>query len=301
VTSTDNNEDLDVLDIAVVALGGGHGLANTLRAARLYAKGITAVVSLGDDGGSSGILREEYAIAPPGDIRRCLSALADRESFLGQHLEHRVVNGVLEGHPVGNLLLAGLTLASDDFEGAVAEVAGLVGAVGTIYPATTVPVTLVAETDQGTVSGQVAVDGAKSIYQLSYVPVDPPVPTGVLRAIAEADQVVLGPGSFFTSVLASASLPAVRQALAMTEAQRVLVANISGSPERVSPLDLSTHMDALAEHGLKIDVVLADSSLDIGKVGDVSVVQAELANSNGTSHDPKRLATVLAEVHLASR
>ncbi len=301
MTSSARNKSTDIQSIAVVALGGGHGLARTLEATRLYASEITAVVSLGDDGGSSGTLREEYAVAPPGDIRRCLSALADHDSFLGQHLEHRVSDGSLDGHPVGNLLLAGLTLAADDFEAAVAEVADLVGAVGKIFPATKIPVTLVAESDQGTVSSQVAIDEAEGIHELRYLPPDPPVPSGVLNAISEADQVVLGPGSFFTSVLASASLPSVRRALGATEAQRVLVANISGSPDELLPVDISSHIDAMAEHGLKIDVVLADSAQDVSQITDTHVVQADLADRNGLSHDRDRLAQALRQVYLSAR
>ncbi len=300
MTSNDKNTIENSRSIAVVALGGGHGLARTLRAARLYADEITAVVSLGDDGGSSGELRAQYAVAPPGDIRRCLSALADLDSLLGRNLEHRVTSGSLEGHPVGNLLLAGLTMATDDFEASVAEVAELVGAVGKIFPATKVPVTLVAETDNGTVRSQVAIDDSSGICNLRYEPADPPVPSDVLQAIVEADQVVLGPGSFYTSVLASASVPAVRRALNETEAQRVLVANTSALPGESPPVVVATHLDALADHGLKIDVVLADERLDTSGVDSARILQSRLVESDGFSHDPQRLAEALTDAYLSA-
>src|SRR3954454_15476659 len=141
----------------VVALGGGHGLAATLQAARRYAGSVTAIVSVADDGGSSGRLRAALGIPAPGDLRRCLVALGDPDSIWARSFEHRFTSGELEGHAVGNLVIAGLTAATGDFAMALKEAGRLVGTVGQVLPATSGPVVLLAEADTGSVSGQVAV------------------------------------------------------------------------------------------------------------------------------------------------
>ena len=281
---------------AVVALGGGHGLASTLQAARLYADEITAIVSLGDDGGSSGQLRSDYAVPPPGDVRRCLSALASDDSMLGAALEYRHREGVLEGHPLGNLLLTSLAIASGDFEESIAEVSQLIGSVGTIYPATTVPVTLIADADQGTISSQVKIESSTGIRNLRYQPSDPPVPDGALAAIDEADQVIVGPGSFFTSVLAAASIPKIRRALRRTEAQKVFVANISGPTGPNTTPAIAAHIGALADYDLKIDVVIVEESTDTSHLTSVELARFSLASEDCWSHDPQRLAHALSHV-----
>ncbi|MEY2468685.1 MAG: hypothetical protein QOF21_1383, partial [Actinomycetota bacterium] len=170
---------------SVVALGGGHGLATTLRAVRTYAGQITAVVSVADDGGSSGRLRRALGIPAPGDLRRCFGALADDNSLLAQAFEHRFDAGELDGHPVGNLVIAGLTAASGDFVAALSETGRLVNAVGTVLPATIDPVVIRADLDDGsTLSGQVAVDSAHGITRVYLEPPSPATPDGVCDAIA---------------------------------------------------------------------------------------------------------------------
>ncbi|MEZ5230988.1 MAG: uridine diphosphate-N-acetylglucosamine-binding protein YvcK, partial [Acidimicrobiales bacterium] len=188
----------------VVALGGGHGLAASLRAARSYAGAIAGVVSVADDGGSSGKIRRDLGLPAPGDVRRCLSALAGNDSLLARSLEHRFDAGDLEGHPIGNLLIAGLANATGDFEAAIAEVARLVGAHGHLYPATLGSVTLLADSDSGPLRGQVTIERATNIRNLRFEPPDPRAPEAAVRAILDADQVIIGPGSLFTSVLAVA-------------------------------------------------------------------------------------------------
>ncbi|MBW3615554.1 MAG: uridine diphosphate-N-acetylglucosamine-binding protein YvcK, partial [Actinobacteria bacterium] len=200
----------------VVALGGGHGTAVTLQAVRRYAGDIAAIVSVADDGGSSGRLRAVVGVPAPGYGRRCLSALAADDTLLARSLEHRFEGGPLHGHALGNLLLAGLTLASGDFVAAVEEVGRLVGAQGALVPATAHPVTLVADSDAGTLDGQVTIERATGICDLRFHPADPPAPSAAIDAIECSTQVVLGPGSLFTSVLATAVLPDLRDALART-------------------------------------------------------------------------------------
>jgi uncharacterized cofD-like protein len=281
---------------AVVALGGGHGLAASLRAARRYAGRLTGVVSVADDGGSSGRLRAELGISAPGDIRRCLSALAGDDTLLARSLEHRFDSGPLDGHALGNLLLAGLTVAGGDFSAAVAEVARLVGARGELFPATTRPVSLVADSDGGRLVGQVTIERASGIRDLRFEPADPDAPPGAVRAILEADQVVLGPGSLFTSVLATAVVPAIRQALADTRAQRVYVANVATAIGEAHGFGLAEHLEAIAKHGVGVDVVLAPvGTAGLAEVA-LPIVIAPLAAADGWGHDPELLGPALASL-----
>src|SRR5436190_21832375 len=180
----------------VVALGGGHGLAATLQAARRYAGDIHAIVSVADDGGSSGRLRAAFGIPPPGDLRRCLVALADRDSPWTVAFEHRFQTGEFEGHAFGNIVIAGLAEAHGDFQLAVDTVAAALGAAGRVIPATREPVILKAEIrspdgDGGrSIEGQVAVQESSGISSVSIVPADAAPPDAALEALAGADQVV---------------------------------------------------------------------------------------------------------------
>ncbi|HEU5083708.1 MAG TPA: uridine diphosphate-N-acetylglucosamine-binding protein YvcK, partial [Acidimicrobiales bacterium] len=200
----------------VVAIGGGHGLAMLLKAVRTYAGRVTAIVATGDDGGSSGRLREDIHMPAPGDLRRCLTSVSPHHE-LAEALEHRFQEGDLAGHAVGNLVLAGLVDAGHDLAGAAAHLSrwlGLDPAEMQVLPATEVPVDLVAETVDGTVRGQVEIEGAGRLVHIGIDPADPPVPVAATEALAAADQIVLGPGSFYTSVLAPAVVPRIRDCIA---------------------------------------------------------------------------------------
>lgn len=282
----------------VVALGGGHGLATSLRAARRYAGDITAVVSVADDGGSSGRLRQALGIEAPGDLRRCLVALAgDEESVLARAFEHRFEAGELEGHALGNILIAGLASATGDFQAALFEAGRLLGAVGTVHPATTSPVVLKGEAATGPVEGQVNVSEAGRISAVSLVPPDAEAPPEALEAILTADQVVLGPGSLFTSVLAVAVVPGIRDALDATPAQKVYVCNLHPQDPETTGYDAAAHVAALVAHGIEPDVGLGDSDARVttGEVG-IPWVDRPLARSDGLAHDPAKLAIALQEL-----
>lgn len=284
---------------AVVALGGGHGLAATLRAAKCYAGTLSGVVSVGDDGGSSGRLRQDLGVAPPGDLRRCLSALAADDSLLARALEYRFEEGGLRGHPIGNLLVTALSLAGDDLQAAVDEVARLIGAAGRVFPATSVPVTLIADSDAGTLAGQVTIERASGIRNLRFDPVDPPGSPEAAEAVVQADQVILGPGSLFTSVLATAVVPAVRASLAATTAQRVFIANITNEKGEARGFGLREHLATLADHGITIDVVLAapEAVETVDTVAEpIPIVVKPLGSGDGWSHDPALLGPALAEL-----
>ena len=249
----------------VVGIGGGHGLAVTLLAATGYATELTAVVSVADDGGSSGRLREATGLPAMGDIRRCLSSLADPKSRLGEILEHRF-EGELDGHAFGNLLIAALA-ERVGFTLAIDEVTRLVAAPARIRPVTETPVVLVADTDAGPVRGQVAVQRCSDIKRVALEPADALPAPDVVEAIAGADQIVLGPGSLYTSVLAALALPAIREAVAGSAAQVVYVCNLRPQVPETSGYDVGAHVDALNHHGVEPDVVICHpDALPSGRV-----------------------------------
>ncbi len=287
----------------VVAIGGGHGLAASLRAIRRYAGDITAVVSVADDGGSSGRLRQLLSMPAPGDLRRCLSALANPESRLGAALEYRFPTGDLAGHALGNLLIAGLAEADGGFVGALDEVGRLVGSVGRVLPATTEPVTLMADAGCAAgIEGQVAVQNTAGIRRLTIRPASATTPPEVLAAITAADQVVIGPGSLFTSVLAAAIVPAIRSALCDVAVPRVYVCNLGPQSPETDGLSAADHAEALVGHGVPIDVMVCHPG-PLGcraeqqeRLGGLRCLEREVAHPGGAAHDSALLAAVLAEL-----
>lgn len=299
MTSTASRQpsSLDPAGPAVVALGGGHGLAASLRAATGYASSLTGVVSVGDDGGSSGRLRTEFGVAPPGDVRRCISALVSQESLLSQALEYRFADGELEGHPIGNLLLAGLAMVAGDFEHAIDELCRLVGVDGSIVPAASVPVRLLADSDQGEITGEVTIEHATGIRNLRFDPAEPPVSPKAVEAVLGADQIVIGPGSLFTSVLATAVVPGILAAVDKNPGQHVYVANVATEKGMARGFGLAAHLAALADHGVTVDVVIAPHTAPEEELDGVRVVRAEVGAHDGWGHDPQRLGEVLGQVY----
>jgi uncharacterized cofD-like protein len=286
----------------VVALGGGHGLAASLQAARRYAGEVCAIVSVADDGGSSGRLRAAFGIPAPGDLRRCLVALADPGSPWTSAFEYRFAAGELEGHAFGNLVLAGLAEATGDFSLALLEAGRVLGAAGRVLPATTEAVILKAELrspdgNGGTsIVGQVAVQESAGIAGVSIVPADARPPDAALEALAAADQVVIGPGSLFTSVLAVVAVPALRDTLATTRGQKVYVCNLGPQHPETAGYDVAAHVDALRSHGLEVDVVLCHpGALPKGAL-DVPCVERPVARADLLAHDPVRLAAALSDL-----
>lgn len=277
----------------VTCVGGGHGLAATLRSVRPWASDIVAVVSVADDGGSSGRLRHDPGIIPPGDLRRCLSALAEPGSILGAALEHRFRDGELEEHALGNVLIAGLVEHGLDVEAALAEVGRLVGASGRVLPAASVGVTLTGVGPSATsVEGQVRVQHTSGVRRVRIAPADAPSPPSVRAAIVAADLVVLGPGSLLTSVLAAAVVPGVLEALQATTATRALVVNLGpqrGEAEGLSPDD---HVRIVADHDVPVDVVLADPRF-APTIADIPAVVAPVGVEGSAVHDPGLLGPAL--------
>ncbi|MEP6462381.1 MAG: uridine diphosphate-N-acetylglucosamine-binding protein YvcK [Frankiaceae bacterium] len=258
----------------VVALGGGHGLATSLAALRTVTTAVTAVVTVADDGGSSGRLRAELGVLPPGDLRMALAALTsdgpDGE-LCAAVLQHRFGgDGALAGHPVGNLLLAGLIEVLGNPVAALDALGRLLGVQGRVLPVSCESMDIVADVvgvHPGNpyrishVHGQVAV--ATTTGQVVAVRPIPPRPTAcpeAVAAIAGADFVVLGPGSWFSSVLPHLLVPDILAALAATKAHRILVLNLAPQVGETSGFTPETHLEVLAAHapGLTIDIVLAD-------------------------------------------
>jgi uncharacterized cofD-like protein len=262
---------------AVVALGGGHGLAASLKALRLVTDRITAVVTVADDGGSSGRLREEFDVLPPGDLRMALAALCDDTEWGHQWrdvLQHRFAgDGQLAGHAVGNLLIVSLwDLLGDTVEG-LDLVGRLLNARGRVLPMAAVPLNIEAsvmgaEPDQPfeitTVRGQAEVATTMGrVLAVRLNPDEPPACDEAVAAIKDADWVILGPGSWFTSVMPHLLVPGVREALVATPAKRILTLNLVMHTGETEGFSAANHLEVLAAHApdLHLDVVLADSDV----------------------------------------
>ena len=278
-----------------MAIGGGHGTAVTLKAARRYAGLLTGIVSVADDGGSSGRLRELLNVVALGDIRKCLVALAEQDSALAVAFERRYDEGELAGHALGNLILLGLIDATGDLVQGVREAALLLGARGDVLPATTEPVVLKAESAQGTVAGQVAVMGTGDLWAVSLVPDDAQPPPLAVERILGAEQVVIGPGSLFTSVLAAVSVHGIAEAVAQSDAQVVYVCNLRPQVPETDGFDVAAHVAALARHNVMVDVVVCDSIQGMG-IGatDICVRDVPLTGENRLVHSPAKLAEALS-------
>lgn len=280
----------------VVAVGGGHGLAASLRAGRLYAGELTGIVSVADDGGSSGRLRRQLGIVPPGDLRTCLVALADDDALLAQVFEQRfdADTDELTGHALGNLIIAGLMACAGDVQMGLDEAARLLRAEGRVIPAATEPVVLKASSDAGDIEGQTAVQGTAHIQRVSVIPADAVAPDAALAALARADQIVVGPGSLFTSVLAALAVPGIAEGIRTASARTVYVANLHPQPAETEGFDVADHVAALVAHGIDVDAVVADTTaIALGRLG-VPVFDVPLAKANGLAHDPTKLASALA-------
>lgn len=304
----------------VVALGGGHGLSASLTALRRVTDQLTAVVTVADDGGSSGRLREEFNCLPPGDLRMALAALCsdDHEGRAwADVLQARFDgDGPLGGHAIGNLLIAGLWQHLDDEVAGLDMVADLLRTRGRVLPMSSVPLEIEADVlgldpfapdEVCTLSGQATVAKTRATVQsVRLIPDQPPARPEAVEAVRRADAVVLGPGSWFTSVIPHLLVPDLAKAILETTAKRVLVLNIAPA-EETDGFSPSRHIELLAEHtpGLRIDVVIADQSFAVsdphleafvGSLGGQLVTADVAARDGSATHDPNRLAAVFSEV-----
>lgn len=286
----------------VVALGGGHGLSIALRAIREYAGEITAVVSVADDGGSSGRLRRDLDVPAPGDLRRCLVALASEEGPWPAAFEHRFSSGELADHALGNLLLVGLAETLGDLTAALDESGRLLGAVGRVLPATLGPVSMTARVGDDDVRGQVAIARAGKhgrIHEVRLTPSDPLASPDALEAIARADQIVLAPGSLYTSIVAVLCVPQIRAAVDKAPGRVVQVANLAMENETTGH-DGTDHLRAILEHGGRVDQFLYDPdhglAVDPGAIAALGAepLGAPISGPGDTGHDLQQLAKALS-------
>jgi len=304
----------------VVAVGGGTGLAALLGGLKHYTSNITAVVTVADDGGSSGALRRDLGVLPPGDIRNCLVALADDESLLRQLFQYRFpADGGLQGHSFGNLFLAALSEVTGDFDRAVQESTSVLNIRGRVLPATLENVELHAEVAGGAeVAGESSITASEGLpLRVWLLPEKAAALPQALEAIEAADLIILGPGSLYTSVIPNLLIPEVRDAIAGTAAPVVYVCNVMTQPGETDGYTAADHVAALYRHGAEglVDVVLVNDtpapkglSEAYGRSGSVPVevderrledlhVQVVHAGVAGGSdvfrHDPQRLAVAV--------
>ena len=308
----------------IVALGGGHGLYATLSAARRLTPHVTAVVTVADDGGSSGRLRSELDVVPPGDLRMALAALASDSphgQLWGTIMQHRFGgSGALAGHPIGNLLLAGLNEVLADPVAALDELGRVLGLKGRVLPMC--PIALQIEADVGglesdprmsrTIRGQVAVaTTVGKVRRVRLLPSNPPATRQAIDAIMAADLVVLGPGSWFTSVIPHVLVPQLAEALQATAARRALVLNLVAEPGETAGFSAERHIHVMAQHapGFTVHDIVVDAAGVPGErereqlrrtaaILNAQVEFADVSRPGTPLHDPARLAAALERVRL---
>ncbi|MGM9594454.1 MAG: uridine diphosphate-N-acetylglucosamine-binding protein YvcK [Candidatus Onthomonas sp.] len=253
----------------IVAIGGGTGLSTMLRGLKYYSRNITAVVTMADDGGGSGVLRQDLGMPPPGDIRNCLQALANVEPIMEDLLAYRFQDGVLAGQSFGNLFLAALDGISPSFDQAVEKMNQILAVTGRVLPVTNSNVNLVAEFENGTyVRGESKIFAFKRAQhcRIRRVRMEPSPVTALpraLEAIRDADVIVLGPGSLYTSVIPNLLVSGVAQTIAESKALRLYIANIMTQEGETEGYTLSEHIRALEDHGVPgmVDLCLANSAV----------------------------------------
>jgi uncharacterized cofD-like protein len=310
---------LDPSGPSVVAIGGGHGQAAALEAIQTYAGAISALVTVADDGGSSGRL-SELGIPPPGDVRRCLLALTPDPSLWSELFAHRFSAGDISDHSLGNLILAALANIFGDFTTAVDTAARMLGALGEVVPVADEPVTLSAVIDDVVVRGQAAITATPGhISRLEIEPSDTMASQRALAAVAAADQIVLGPGSLYTSVVSALRIPMLAPAVMSARAQRVFVLNLVTQDGETLGMSGAEHVEALAEHvGIEGPgvVVAHEGPIEIPPGHDpVKVTVEDVARygwelvfadvndewSDWPQHDPLKLGRVLEKLAKAGR
>jgi uncharacterized cofD-like protein len=300
----------------IVALGGGTGLSTLLRGLKAYSANITAIVAVADDGGSSGRLRQQLGIVPPGDIRNCIAALADAEPLMTQLMQYRFPPGSgLDDHAFGNLFIAAMTAVTGDFDEAVRESNRVLAVRGQVLPATSVPLNLTAQLASGrVVRGQAALSQVtEPISRVEIDPGDVRATPEALERILEADLIVIGPGSLYTSVIPNLLISDIHDALSAADGLRVYVCNVATQPGETGGFTASRHLTTLFDHvgDQLVDIVLLNRNraarqplgwlgqpvqLDTRQLEEIPVVVVEddlIDDQNAHHHDPDKLAAVL--------
>lgn len=301
----------------VAALGGGTGLPATLRAWKRLTSNITAIVTVSDDGGSSGRLREQLGMPPPGDIRNCLVALAEAETLMTELMQHRFANGSdLKGHSFGNLLIAALTDITGRFDAAVKESSKILRVFGSVIPVTTTPVSLIGYTRTGEViRGESLLPAVGSkVERVELSPSNSEPNPEALEAIRNADVISIGPGSLYTSLLPVLIVPGIADAIRKSSARKILIFNIATQPGETRGYSAADHLEAIERHiGKNIfDLILFNSRVGTPppdsvpfefittteeEVMGIPVLRADLAQTEVPwRHDTEKLSIALSKV-----
>jgi uncharacterized cofD-like protein len=303
----------------IVALGGGTGLSMLLRGLKEHTGNLSAVVTVADDGGSSGRLRDELGLPPPGDLRNCIAALADAEPLMTRLFQYRFNEGTgLEGHSFGNLFIAAMTSVTGNFEDAVRETSRVLAVRGQILPSTLAMVTLSAVThDDEAIHGESKITARGSrIKQVFIHPENAQANPDAIRAILDADMIVVGPGSLYTSVLPNMLVEGIRRAIEMSKAVKVYVCNVATEHGETDTFSVSDHYVALEEHvnGLAFHYVIANNNIaknglpeafhaepvriDQVQLNGTAVIAADvISEENRYHHDAQKLAATVMSIY----
>ena len=313
---------------SVVVIGGGTGLSNMLKGLKLRTSKLTAIVTMADDGGSSGMLRDELGMPPPGDVRNCLQALANTEPTMERLLAYRFSEGVLKGQSLGNLFLAALNDMSDSFVDAVRRLSEVLAITGRVLPVTNEDVRLMARFDDGTeVFGESNIREQKKqtdkrITKVMLIPEKPPALKESLDAIKQAEMIILGPGSLYTSIIPNLLTDGVAEAIENSEALKIYVLNVSTQDGETEQYTASDHVRALFYHsGRKLfDYCLANSTplpediaaryseqgasqtvvdeAELERLGVTTILRPMLDCTSGLArHNPQRLADEIMSLY----
>ena len=312
----------------IVAVGGGTGLSTMLRGLKRYTRNLSAIVTVADDGGGSGMLRRDMGILPPGDVRHCMEALANTEPIMEQLLTYRFTEGALAGQSFGNLFLAALNGVTGSFEEAVRQMSKVLAVTGEIIPVTGADVQLEAVFENGThVVGESAICAFKKaqncrIDHVNLIPAAPAPMQGALRVIREADLILLGPGSLYTSIIPNLLVEGVAEEIARAQAPKIYICNIMTQEGETEGYTAADHVEALLAHGGKglADICLANSApvahglvekyqeesaaplrVDRERLAalGLEVVELPVADTGGNyaRHDPEKLARAILEIY----
>ncbi len=306
----------------IVVIGGGHGLAMLLRGLKKYSHNLTAVVTVSDDGGSSGRLRRSMGILPPGDIRNCLAALSNDEALMTQLFQYRFANGSteLDGHSFGNLFISALAEIMGSFEGAVAESGRVLSVHGRVLPSSLRDVRLVADIVPPNTSQEIRIKGESripetrgSIRRVWLEPDYPPAYPAVIKALLSADMIVIGPGSLYTSILPNLLVPDIAAAIQASSALKIYICNVATQSGETETFTVDDHIQALEDHvgsGL-FELLICNQQFDgnlldgmewvkmgDSPVTDYPVYQADLiSDEEPWHHDELKLAQVLINIY----
>ena len=253
----------------VVVIGGGTGLSTMLRGLKQYTSHITAIVTVGDDGGGSGKIREDLGMLPPGDIRNCILALADTEPLMEDLLQYRFTEGSLKGQCFGNLFLAAMAGISENFEDAVQKMSSVLAVKGKVLPVTLDDMKLIAELENGEIiegeskiPSEVIVRNTR-IKKIAIKPIDAKPLEEAIKAINNADVIIMGPGSLYTSIIPNLLVKGIPEAICKSPAKKVYISNVMTQPGETDGFKVSNHLKVLMDYGVaeNIDYVIANNGI----------------------------------------